>query len=165
MPELLVMRHAKSDWESGAASDFERPLNRRGHRSAERMAEWLDEQDLEPDHILSSSAVRARDTATYVARHFSMGDRLELRDDLYLADAADWLEALRLQTSPRLLACGHNPGLDDLVEFLSDKPIDVTADGKLMTTSSIAHFELSVGWPSIDEGAGRLVALVRPSEL
>ena len=27
---LLLLRHAKSDWNAGAASDFERPLSKRG---------------------------------------------------------------------------------------------------------------------------------------
>lgn len=165
MPELLVMRHAKSDWNSPAATDFDRPLNDRGQAAAQKMAEWLDQHDLEPDHIISSSAVRARDTATVVARHFSMEDRLELRDELYLAASHEFLDVLQVQTSARVLVCGHNPGIDDFVEMLGEQPLDLTEDGKLMTTAAIAHFELSVGWPSISEGVGRLLTLVRPREL
>ncbi|MGH8513640.1 MAG: SixA phosphatase family protein, partial [Gammaproteobacteria bacterium] len=37
---LLVMRHAKSDWDSGAGSDFDRPLAKRGERDAPRMGRW-----------------------------------------------------------------------------------------------------------------------------
>ena len=60
--DILVMRHAKSAWNTDAASDFDRPLTARGERDAERMAEWLADVDIVPDAILSSSAVRAKTT-------------------------------------------------------------------------------------------------------
>ena len=40
---LIVMRHAKSSWKSGAATDHERPLNKRGRRDAPRVAQRLEE--------------------------------------------------------------------------------------------------------------------------
>ena len=66
MNELLVMRHAKSDWDVGG-SDFDRPLNGRGERAAQAMAAWIIEEDLAPDRILTSPANRARTTAAVVA--------------------------------------------------------------------------------------------------
>ena len=39
--KLWLIRHAKYDWHSGAATDFERPLNERGERDGPRMAAWL----------------------------------------------------------------------------------------------------------------------------
>ena len=65
MNELLVMRHAKSDWTAGHA-DFDRPLNDRGIRAADRMAGWLLDEQLCPDHVISSPAARARATAMAV---------------------------------------------------------------------------------------------------
>ena len=32
--ELLLLRHAKSDWESGFLNDFDRPLAKRGRQDA-----------------------------------------------------------------------------------------------------------------------------------
>ena len=60
MPELLIMRHAKSDWGVGLASDRERPLAPRGVKAAKRMGKFLTKANAAPDLILSSPAVRAR---------------------------------------------------------------------------------------------------------
>ena len=52
--ELLILRHAKSAWDTPAASDYERPLNGRGKRDAPRIGAWLCAQGLLPDHVLAS---------------------------------------------------------------------------------------------------------------
>jgi phosphohistidine phosphatase len=52
--QLIIMRHAKSDWASGNESDFDRPLAKRGSKDANRMGSWLAEQDLSPDIIIAS---------------------------------------------------------------------------------------------------------------
>lgn len=166
MVELLVMRHAKSDWDSGATRDFDRPLAARGHRAAARMAEWLEENDLQPDLVLSSSAVRARETAGYVIDQLQIQPAdIEFHDDLYHADADDWRIALAGQTATRILICGHNPGLDWLVEFLASSPPPETDDGKLMTTAAIAHLRFERSWDQLARGSGHLESLVRPREL
>lgn len=163
--ELLVMRHAKSAWNTDAPDDFSRPLAPRGHRAAPRMAEWLDADGLEPDRIVTSAAVRARDTAQYVADHFSIDDdRVERVDWLYGAGATAWIGLLREQTAERVLICGHNPGLDDLVERLTADPMELTSTGKLMTTAAIAHIRVEA-WSTIGEKPGQLLQLVRPREL
>ena len=64
--ELILMRHGKSDW-SKPLSDYKRPIKKRGYREAESIGRWLKEQGLLPDLIISSPAVRARETAQTVA--------------------------------------------------------------------------------------------------
>ena len=62
MKTLLVLRHAKSSWDHTELADHDRPLNKRGMRTAPRMGRLLIERDLVPDLILCSTAVRARTT-------------------------------------------------------------------------------------------------------
>ena len=58
--ELILWRHA--DAEDGTP-DLARRLTRKGHKEAKRVAEWL-EKRLAKDYVLiSSPAVRARETA------------------------------------------------------------------------------------------------------
>lgn len=129
------------------------------------MAAWLEDEDLEPDLIVTSAANRARTTAQYVADHFRIGaECMTVQDHLYGAGASTWIDLLRPQSAPRILICGHNPGLDDLVDRLSRERPELTANGKLMTTAAIAHLEFSE-WAAVDVGTGRLRALVRPREL
>ena len=47
MKRLLLLRHAKSDWDSGAAADHERPLAARGRKSARAMGRFMGLAELE----------------------------------------------------------------------------------------------------------------------
>ena len=164
--DLLVMRHAKSDWGDPMLPDEQRPLAPRGNRAAARMAEWLQEKELAPDRVLSSSAVRTRETVAHLIYGLDLDPSIvEFRDDLYLAGAWDWIDALRNESVARLLICGHNPGFDDLVDWLCAEPPARTLDGKLMTTAAIAHIRFDDAWPAIGPTSGRLHSLVRPREL
>ncbi|MFW2383590.1 MAG: SixA phosphatase family protein [Acidimicrobiales bacterium] len=165
--ELLVMRHAKSDW-STHHSDFDRPLNRRGSRASEQMARWIVDQALEPDRVLSSPAVRARTTALAVAGACDLDPAtVEFDDELYLADAWTWLTKLQTQDCDRLLICGHNPGLDQLVDHLSGGSAPFTDTGKLMTTAAVAHFAHGPTWSALGTADGHceLLSLTRPGDL
>lgn len=172
MNELLIMRHAKSDWSLGVA-DFDRPLNDRGRRAAARMGEWLVEEKLCPDTILSSPAARTSATVAAVVDACGLDtadsrgayDAVVFDRDCYLAAATTWLQKLARQGTGRVLICGHNPGLDDLVEHLARRPVELSASGKLMTTAAVAHFELRGSWSTLDADGAALRRLVRPADL
>jgi phosphohistidine phosphatase len=60
--ELLVLRHAKSAWDTDAPSDFARPLSKRGRKAAPRVGRWLRAHRLQPDLVVASTALRVRQT-------------------------------------------------------------------------------------------------------
>ena len=64
--ELQLLRHAKSDWETGALNDFDRPLAKRGLKEAPGVGAWLLEEGRVPDLVVSSPAQRAKETALLV---------------------------------------------------------------------------------------------------
>ena len=165
MVELLVMRHAKSAWDTGHA-DFDRPLSPRGERAAARMARWIDDNELVPDRVVSSAAERTRHTALAVVGHCGIDPRsVEYLDELYHAELGVWLEVLRDQLVDRVLIVGHNPGLDDLVEYLAAETPARTSSGKLMTTAAIAHLDFDTVWTEVGFAGGHLLSLVRPRGL
>ena len=109
MKTLLIMRHAKSDYPTGIASDFERPLNKRGLKDVPRMAHLVRAFGPVPDVVLSSPAVRAKQTAAAMAA--DLGPAVEVRFDesLYLAPAAA-LSAAAGQLAPSSGQCaGYRP--------------------------------------------------------
>ena len=164
----MLMRHAKSDWHSAAQSDFDRPLNKRGASDAARMGRWLDANDLRPEVLLASSAQRARQTALAVAEHLGVNDNEVLfNKDLYLADRATLLNILHTvpATTDSVLLVAHNPGLDDLVDWLAAEPPPLSDSGKLMTTAAIAIFEVPGPWAKLKRGEVALRQLLRPKEL
>ena len=162
--KLILMRHAKSDWEEPAGSDFDRPLAKRGRKDAPHMGAWLKKKGLIPERLLASPARRAKETASLVAEELEFDEgRIEWQERIYDASVDDLLKVIEgaaMETSC-LMLIGHNPGLDELLEFLSqDEP--QYEDDKLMTTAAIAV--LSYGEGPIQTGAksARLELLVRP---
>ena len=70
--QLLLVRHAKSDWDNPKLSDFDRPLNSRGEKNAPEMAKRLLKKGLIPQQIVSSPAVRAITTARYFKKSLGL---------------------------------------------------------------------------------------------
>ncbi|MBI1422554.1 MAG: histidine phosphatase family protein [Gammaproteobacteria bacterium] len=165
--ELFILRHAKSDWDSGASTDSERPLNKRGRKEAPRIGAWMREQDLMPAQVYCSTAVRARETLQAVAKELHLpAAHIHFMDELYLADLRTLLRILAEipQEHTSAMLVGHNPGLDDLVSHLSHQAVPLTASGKLMTTACLAHFRLPDDWHALAR-TGELLRIIRPADL
>lgn len=132
---LLVMRHAKSSWKSGAASDHDRPLNKRGRAAAPRVAQALAELGWIPTAVVSSDAKRTRETWARCAQELPAPDLLRFTTALYHSDFHNVLAELsavpdRLDT---LLVLGHNPTWEHLVAWLSGRETVLkTADVALL---------------------------------
>ena len=122
MKRLLVLRHAKSSWADSSLDDWQRPLNDRGRREAPRVGGWLRDRSLVPDLIVTSDAVRARETAAALATAAAYTREIVVEPSLYHATPADAIAVLKgiaHQTARTVLIVGHNPGLEDLVSRLS----------------------------------------------
>jgi len=163
MKTLMLLRHAKSSWKDSDIADHDRPLNKRGKKTAPQMGRLLSTESLVPDLILSSTAVRARETAEAVSKASSYKGPIELFDTLYLATAGKLLSEAQSHTPDsvgRLLLVGHNPGMEDLVEVLSGKR-------ETFPTAALAVFEVGIdGWKGLELGVEtKLVKVYRPKEI
>lgn len=126
MKSLYIIRHAKSSWDSGAKSDFDRPLNKRGQRDAPLMGSVLKERGVLPDLILSSSAKRAKKTALIIAQKIGYKEDDAIFDeDLYLASANEILEMIQNVDShvETLFVIAHNPGMTDFINYFCKERI------------------------------------------
>jgi phosphohistidine phosphatase len=166
--ELLILRHAKSAWDTDAASDFDRPLARRGRKAAPRVGRFMRDQGLVPDYIFSSPAERAKQTVCLVCDQLDI-DHGEIHWDsrIYGAGVAALIGVLR--SSPegarRVMIAGHNPGLEYLLEAVCRDPIDIPFDRKLMPTAALAQLAISTEWKDLDQNAGCLISLTRARSL
>jgi len=159
---LIVMRHAKSDWDSGATSDFDRPLARRGERDAPRMGRWLREQRYIPQHIVSSPAARARETTIRVVKELGLQQAaVDWNRALYEADVEDLLEVIANCDAPTTLLIGHNPGLEALVRYLA-RPATLPPEPKVMPTAGVIVLELPEKARRAPRQQSRVVAHMRP---
>lgn len=166
--ELLILRHAKSDWGKDSAADFDRPLAKRGRKDAPSVGAWLYREGLVPDYVVSSPALRARETAVKVCKALDVKKGKIVWDDaVYDADLNALLDVLaRVPASAGLvLLVGHNPGLEELVRFLAGDELDEPKDGKLMPTAALARLEMPEDWSGLEAGCAALMAVVRPKQL
>jgi phosphohistidine phosphatase len=162
MKTLLLMRHAKSSWSDGSQADVDRPLNDRGRREAPRMGRWLRAQGLELDHVISSHARRAVETAEAVIDASGYGGEWQREPSLYAAGVEAYLDVLRglPDTAQTVLVVAHNPGTEEVVEAL-------TGEQETMKTACVAVVELPLErWQGLGNGTeGRLAQVGRPREI
>jgi phosphohistidine phosphatase len=162
MKTLLILRHAKSSWKDSALTDYQRPLNKRGKRDAPKVGRLLRENGLVPELILSSPAIRARNTAEIVAEESGYEGEIEYFPEFYPGDPQAYIEALnRLPDEYRyVMVVGHNPGLEELIETLTD-------DWFRLPTAALAQLLFSIkSWRELDdETEGRVINLWRPRDL
>lgn len=160
---LSLVRHANAEQDSDVR-DFERPLSRKGRSEAEEMAKRFLERNLVPDLILSSAAVRTRETADNFARVLGVPARLLQADDtLYLADGDQILAAIRAM-GPRvthLMVIGHNPGIS--AAAISLAPETVTTD--LPTCGALTLNVVCARWALIDRRGVRDAERFAPKKL
>lgn len=159
MKRLLVMRHAKSDWSAGVA-DHERPLNRRGRAAADAMGRHLSNTGQAPDHVLTSSAVRARTTAERAAAAGRWEAPIEVERDLYETYPQGALEVvLGAPDVAALMVVGHQPTWSGLVAHLTGGSVAVP-------TGTVVGIDLFIAaWDEVLDAQGEIVFVVHPRTL
>lgn len=162
MKNLLLMRHAKSSWKDDSLKDHERPLKKRGRKDSMRMARVIVDNNLTPDLILSSTAVRARETVEILAKELAYPGQILFSDELYMGEPQDYVNALReINEDPNtVMIVAHNPGLEAYLQII---------DGEIesVPTACLGHLVLVLdAWQDISlETMGDLIGLWKPKEL
>jgi phosphohistidine phosphatase len=168
---ILLLRHAKSAWDNADVADHERPLNRRGERAAEAMAEHIAKKSPRPDLILCSTAIRSRQTlAPLVNRLAAPAPPILLEKGLYLASEAALLA--RLQDAPveagTVMLIGHNDGIWQLAEVLAGRGragLLANLHDKF-PTGALATLRAAIDrWSDLAAGSAELLAYVRPRDV
>ena len=165
--ELLLLRHGKSDWATGV-DDFHRPLKDRGKRGAQRVGVWLAQQERVPDYIVTSPAERALVTAQKACKAMGNGDEGIQQDRrIYAADIDRLLAVLSdcPQDAGRIMLVGHNPGLEELLDWLVSDTLPVPDDGKRLPTATLAIVKMPDDWQILIAGCARLDSITRPGML
>lgn len=113
------------------------------------------ERGVFPDIILSSPAKRALKSARVIAEEIEYPlEEIVTYPELYLADAHDLLDLIRYldDVYAEAMLFGHNPGLTDLANFLTEYDVDN------IPTSGVFCIEFDLlSWREVSEGNGELV--------
>ena len=147
MKKIFLLRHAKSSWKDQFLNDFERPLNKRGKRDAPLIAEQLRNRNIIPDLIISSSSKRTFDTAKIFAKVLEYKSDILRSDKLYEASSFEILNHINKidDAYNNIIVVCHNPGITNLVNFLSDFSIEN------IPTAGIVGFSFDKSWSDIKE--------------
>ena len=127
------------------------------------MGEVIREHGLALDLILSSDALRARQTAEAAAKAARYAGEILLDRRLYGASPAEIVKVLRTvdeTNAATVMIVGHNPGLEELVAHLTHERQD-------LPTAALAQIVLPVDqWRDLTlSRRGSLIGLWRPKEL
>lgn len=146
MKKLVLCRHAKSSWKY-PVKDIYRPLNKRGLIQAPEMAQQC---NLLPDLVLCSPASRAWSTALCYFQELNWNyDVLRMEPRLIEATQSQLLALLRTieQDVATLFVFGHNPGFNDLLEFLTKPPLPTD---NLVTSGRVVLSLACNSWESLE---------------
>jgi phosphohistidine phosphatase len=165
---LWLLRHAKSSWDDPDMEDVDRPLAPRGARAADRMRDYLDAEEIRPELVLCSSALRTRETLARILPGLGSDLTVRIEPSVYSFDVDALLQ--RLQQLPAdvgsVMLIGHNPAMQELASLLAagGDRLDELRGG--FPTAALAELDLGVGsWPELAPGTGRLTRFIVPREL
>ena len=160
MKSLFLLRHAKSNSFQTDLSDMDRELTDGGRRAAQLVGSYIGSQRLWPDLVLSSPAVRARETTELVLASANAHIEVEYDPKIYEATPQTLFATIARVEKERevLLLVGHNPGLEELLRLL-------TGRAELMSTASLAKISLDISdWSQCDMSKGTFDWILTPSE-
>jgi phosphohistidine phosphatase len=161
---LYLLRHAQAEPGRDYDDDRDRPLTDTGRRDAGRLGRLLAATDQLPDGIVTSTAVRARQTANALSDggHWAVEVPLRSSHALYQAQPADVLE--EIQSLPdelgAVLLVGHEPAWSTTVSRLLG-----SANISLPTGTCVRIDTADQSWGEVQFGDGMLRWMLPPSLL
>jgi phosphohistidine phosphatase len=166
MRTLILIRHAKSDWDIPGVPDHNRPISARGQRAATAIGQWLNAHNYRPDQILSSTALRCRETWEGIAKELPTPPAATFNRQLYHVWADEMRWVLQTATGNTVVMLGHNPGIAAFAAQLAMPPLPDHPKFEQYPTcaTTIMQFDIP-DWSAQLLGEGQIQHFVLPREL
>lgn len=156
---LYIIRHAKSDWQSGV-KDFDRALNDRGERQSKELGGFFKSNKIQPDIIICSAAKRTIETSLNIADKVNYSiSKIQKELSIYEAHYEQYLPVIWGVNNQlnSIFIVGHNPGVSNLVYALTGEYVD-------FKTSCVAQISVKVNnWEEVLQNSGSLEQFITPS--
>jgi phosphohistidine phosphatase len=135
---LYLMRHGPASWPNWAEADDKRPLTPDGASLIQAEGRALAKLGLQPDVILYSPLVRARETATHIAAALNLLDHLRECQPLQPGFDFNRLRYVLNEYADResLFLVGHMPDVADVTRALTKAEVK-------FSEGTIAHLKVS----------------------
>lgn len=160
MKKLYIVRHAQKEEENVQQDDYDRPLSQQGLDEAKSMAQKIASKKIRPDLIVSSPAVRTRQTAEVFAKEVNYLKTIMYNEVLYMAYLNELIETITytFDTVDSMLLVGHNPSLTTLAISLVDFKEKIVPAG-------IVEIEFDCNsWIDISKENAKLISYEYPKE-
>lgn len=155
MKTLYLVRHAKSDWDNSELLDIDRPLNERGYSDAIRMSQFLKENKISPDLIITSPAIRAISTALIFTRNLDYTtSEIAIQPDLYESSQKKYLSCIaKIENKHKsAMLFAHNPFISEVANALTD-----ALNSEMVTCAVVGiSFDDCQEWKSVAKSKGKL---------
>ena len=158
---LLLLRHAQAENFASGLGDEARALTERGHEQARAVGEFLRQNQIEVDHLLSSSARRT----TQTAEDLGLDCPMERSPRIYNAGSETIRQAIAEfpEQARTALVVAHAPGIPTLAHDLADQtgsdPAAVTQIARSFPPATLVVVDLDDGWADFTHGRVRLSRL------
>jgi len=160
---VYLVRHAKAEDRSAFLRDHDRELVSAGIMAAARMGRHLAELAVRPDRLVSSTALRARDTGKIVAEQLRLDpEAMQLDERLFDGGPRAYLAAVNGldEAAQSVMLFGHNPDISYFAEYLTHADV-----GDMDKGAVVAVTFTDLDWAAVSGRTGALRFHVSPKQL
>lgn len=123
---VYLLRHAQSADKQNGQRDFDRLLTPEGEAESEKLALLLTTLPERPTKIISSPALRARQTALPIQRALQIDNQqMEFPQGVYECFPDDWMSLIQENKTKCIMLIGHNPVISSVASILCGKAISL----------------------------------------
>ena len=161
MLSIIIFRHGKSDWDAIYDKDHNRPLSKRGIKAAKKMGNYLKQINQIPDVVISSSAIRAKNTAELAMNSGDWKSIFYIEPRIYGGSSEELLNIVQKINKKIKTVClvGHEPICSSFISLC-------TFHSQRFTTASMATIDFEFKeWSEINFGKGILNWIKSPKEI
>ena len=161
MRSIIIFRHGKSDWDAIYDRDHDRPLSKRGLKASKKMGQYLKKINQIPKIVISSSAIRAKNTAKLAIKHGNWSSKFFIETKIYGGTSDTLLSIIHSIEDKHESVClvGHEPTCSSFISLC-------TYHSQRFTTASMARINFKTNsWREIEFGRGILEWIKSPKEI
>lgn len=163
MKTLYIVRHAKSSWDFPELPDAERPLLEKGKKRTRYIIQYLLDNKVNVDLIMSSHAVRAMETARIIAHSLNYNEsRIQVSRSIYHGDDESYFDLLYdlSDSISSVMIVGHNPAMTNFANRLLSEPID------WLPTSAVVRVDFNADeWTGLPQAKHKVGFYITPKQI
>ena len=158
--KILLVRHGRTEEKSQGQRDQDRSLTTEGMQNSSLMGDYLSNQGIDPELIITSDALRAQQTANLIAEQLKYPiQKIHINTNIYEGSVRVMMTLIN-QLEDRyssVMMVGHNPSMLYLAEYLSKAEIES------LTTCGIIIIDFKIkSWKRVQEGSGSFADYIYP---